>query len=242
MRGNARTVALRKLIHVLLAVLLLLPFIDPAALGQISPLTYYCIAVFTAALINSIHVKYPFYRDKLLEAFSTARRKAIMDLKNLIATNRIPAGTRLIESVDGFEEAMERLEEAMKGEIRRMERGYETIAGYIGITFGALGILISYVLFEQRTFYGILSLIILDPAAAIVGNLTGRHKLPLSNATLEGALAGFTAFTTALVILGLKPVQAVILAAVASLVEVYGIEDNLTLPVIVAATAMFLGV
>lgn len=242
MRGNTRTVALRKLIHVLLAVLLLLPFINPAALGQISPLTYYCIAVFIAALINSIHIKYPFYRDRLLEAFSAARKKALMDLKNLIVTNRVPAGTRLIEGVEGFEEAMERLEEAMKGEIRRIERGYEAMAGYIGVTFGALGILISYVLFKRGTFYGVLSLIILDPVAAIVGSLVGRHRLPLSSATFEGALAGFTAFSAILTILGLRPVQATILAAVASLVEAYGIEDNLTLPVSVAATAIFLGV
>jgi dolichol kinase len=102
-------------------------------------------------------------------------------------------------------------------------------------TWYALGVILALLLFpRQEALAGILVLALADPAAGLVGRRWGRW--PFGAGTLEGS-AAFVAVAF-VVILPFAPWWAALSAAVvAALVErtPWSVDDNLTVPVTVAA-------
>lgn len=107
-------------------------------------------------------------------------------------------------------------------------------------TWYVLGVFLALALFSrERAVAGILVLALADPTASLVGRRWGRTRL--GHGSVEGSLALFAvAFAVLVPLVG--PVQALVAAAVATAVEPipWALDDNLTLPVTVAATLWIL--
>jgi len=235
---NLKIVVYRKLLHMVFCIGLLLPYTSLSTFFNeygISPSVYYSILTAIAVIINAVQIKRPLVRVELKNMLQEKRRKIIEDLLKLL-----PEDTPLISKSLEYEEKIRRLEDHFNDYIDRMERSYERIGGYIGITHGVVGILVSNILFGDYVVYGILALIIVDPAAAIFGVIAGKHAIPKTNGTLEGSLSAFILFFCFLFLLNLDITAVFTLSLVAVIAELLSIEDNLVIPLATSAAAYFL--
>jgi dolichol kinase len=110
------------------------------------------------------------------------------------------------------------------------------IGGHVFFAAGAFVAVLAYPL--EIAIAALLISVLADGGAAVVGSRWGRHKL-LGKKTIEGSL---TMFLIALVLAALlvKPLLAALMGAiVAAFVELFPVNDNLTIP-IAAGLAMHL--
>ena len=119
-----------------------------------------------------------------------------------------------------------------------MERGYER-CGWLGAVSGIVGVLLSYLAFGRASVFGVISLSATDWVASLFSGV--GPKLPRSRTSLLGAVLGFFVMFLVTALLS-GPLTSLGLSLVASLVEAYGVEDNLELPVLVSLTAWCAGV
>ncbi|RLE65899.1 MAG: hypothetical protein DRJ38_02935 [Thermoprotei archaeon] len=229
----------RKLLHVTFCLGLLLPYLPlPFSVffkNGFSPSVYYSILAAIATTINAIQIKRPLIRIELKNILQEKRRKLIEDLLKIL-----PADESLVSKSLEYEEKIRKLEDHFNDYIDRMERSYERIGGYIGVTHGIIGVLISNILFENYVIYGILALMIVDPAAAVFGATIGRHAIPKTDGTMEGSIAAFISFFSILIFFKLNLLSAITLSLVATLAELLSIEDNLVIPLATSAVAYVL--
>jgi len=214
-----RSVALRKALHVVLCGLLLVPFTEQGSTLGIDPLIYYATLALIAAALNSYQVK---------------RGLTLSRVTPRLLIKRFMTGLPQFPELSNL---MLKLEKLVEEVLEEVEREYEKRSGYVGMTFGAVGVLASYALFRDHALMGILALAVVDPAAALVGSMWGRIKVGEGGRSLEGSVAGAVVFLLLLVLLGRDLLSALILAAVASLSEATSVEDNLTIPVAVSAAS-----
>jgi len=197
-----------------------------------SPEEYYSILLVISSIFNSFLIKKPLLSRELQINFEKQRKK-IFDLllKNSPTT---------FKSLLSFEKWIASLEKVIQDEIRRMEREYEKKGGYIGIIYGIIGVYISYIIFKKYTFYGIIALMVIDPIAAVFGKGFGKNRVPITHKSIEGTLFATLFFTIVLMFLGLHPTKAIIISLLTSLVELFSIEDNLTIPLTSSFLIFFL--
>ncbi len=226
----ARTELERKILHFSLSFILILPYFWT----DLNATTYFAIIALLANYFNALLLKKPLLPQEIKKNFTNMRRNVI-----LAFIQRAPQP--LAKNLEAIDLLFEKIEKGIEEEITKIERNYEKIGGYIGVTHGVLGVLIAEVLFSKYTFYGILALMIVDPASSIISVFTEfRHKLPRSWSTLEGSIAAFLAFSLALYTLGVPAPQAILISLIGVITEAYAIEDNLLIPVIVSFSAYLL--
>lgn len=238
--------ALRKVLHVLLSTLLLLPFNEYFIVflqnsWSVSPKEYYAILTIIAAFVNAAQVRRPLIREEILKVMRSVRRKAMDEIKSLFLS-KVSSKIKFITLVDKLDEALTKLEIIFSSQMRMLERSYERVSGYIGMTFGAISAFSSFILFGSYAFYGILALTIVDPTTALVTKLLGKKLLPMSRTSIEGAVISAIVFSLVLLITGIDLTKALFLSIVAILAEAYGIEDNISIPLAVSLFAALLGV
>ncbi|MEM0226533.1 MAG: hypothetical protein QXF46_06625 [Thermofilaceae archaeon] len=224
----AQRESLRKLIHVALALVLIIPLTPEYAslfsyLGStLDPaLSSYTILLFSALFVSTLRVRKPELRDSIVRITREARRTVLQRLKAL---------GPLHEVVEDVERALDRAEEGFFSLIESVERDYEKRYGYVAAICAVASVLTSYALFgPAATARGILALAIVDPTASLVTLFLPRGRKILKHYA-HSPLAAAALFTLALVAFGEKPARAVILSLIAALIELVSPEDNLTLP------------
>jgi len=225
--------ALRKSIHLVLSLILLLPFILSSFGMDVDTAVFYSILSILALTWNAVQIKKPLLRSEVKNFMRESREKFFKEIKNFL-----PLKSQVTSHVlDKIDEKIRVIEELVDSQLSAMERDYERRGGYIGLTYGVLGVTISYFLFGKYAFYGVVSLATVDLLATIVGGLAGAHKLPFTGKSFEGSLSGAILFFIVLVLIGIPPLNALILTIVAAIVEAYAIEDNLLLPLFVSLAA-----
>ncbi|MEM3446418.1 MAG: hypothetical protein QW418_03250 [Candidatus Korarchaeum sp.] len=135
-----------------------------------------------------------------------------------------------IKQLESLIESFERL-------VSMVERDYERRSGWLGLMSGLIGGASSYFIFGFHVIYGVLGLLLVDGISTIVGMNIGVIKVPFTNKTVEGTLAGFLSFSVALTIITGNFSSSLIVASASSLAELYGIEDNITVPLVASALA-----
>ncbi len=236
---------LRKIVHILLCFLLMLPLTELYTqivypLVGLTAIQYYSILTISAAFINAVQIKRPLIKDEIFKTMQLSRKKILDEIKNIVLS-RSKKSQKIIVLMEKLDASLTKLETMFYEQISYMERSHERITGYVGMTFGALSVLCAYLLVEEDAFYGVLALMIIDPITAVVSCKTKR-KLPYSRTSPYGSLLGFVIFSFVLTIIGVNLTNALILALIGVLVEAYGIEDNISLPIIVSLIARILGV
>jgi len=219
---------LRKVVHFLLIVALAMPLYwkeivetifqkpyPPTLEAFADPGVIYAAIVIGAAFMNAFRIRNPIPREKLLEF----RKKAA--------------------EIGPFGKKIEELLETMDSLINTMQREYERRAGYLGLVYGTIGVFTAYTLFGHEVIYGIAAMATTDIFSSLIGMAFGKRKIPFSNGTLEGVLAGFFSFFIPLLFVESFR-RALILALSASFAEVYGVEDNLSIPVFVSFVSWLL--
>ncbi len=227
-----RAMALRKLIHVVLSVFLIIPFIVNLGIYGISTTLYFTLITLGVSVIYVVQVKRPIITIMLLDALTSARRSILQQITKSPISSAIP--------LDTLDDSLMKLEKTVKELLDNVERDYERRGGYLGILMGAIGVLISQLLAGNYVIYGIVSVIVYDTMSALGGTLLGRVKLPFSNATMEGVLVGMASLAIVLFILTNQLVGSLAIIVVAALAEAYGMEDNLAIPVATSLMAMVL--
>ncbi len=147
----------------------------------------------------------------------------------LKASMQIPQVRHLEVMVESFERL-----------IRMVERDYERRSGWLGMMSGLVGGASSYFVFGPFMIYGVLALIFVDGISAIFGMNFGRRGIPFSNKTVEGTISGFSSFYIILILVTGRLIESLILAAISSISELYGIEDNISVPIVTSAASYLL--
>lgn len=203
---------LRKLIHMLFSLIMYLPLYI-AYIINVNPIQFYALIIALATWVYALKVKGPPPGVNLDEIM----RKLLRDTG---------------EQFKIIEKAINSVEQI----INDIEREYEKRAGWIGLLAGAVGISVSYIIFNNFFIVGVLALAVLDGVAAIVGITFGKKRIPYSHGTIEGTSAGAIAYFLVLLFI-MKPGNAFIVTLITTIAELYGIEDNITVPI--SATATF---
>lgn len=227
-----RAMALRKLIHVVLSIFLIVPYIVNLNLIGLTMQLYFTILMIGVAFIYVIQVKRPIITTMLTDALVSARRIILQQL-----TKTSP---NLLSSFEMLDEGLLRLEKTMKELLESVERDYERRGGYLGILMGMVGVLASNLITGNYVFYGIISVIVYDTMSALGGTLLGRVNLPFSNATIEGMLVGMASLLIILLLFTNNLIGSLAITVAAALAETYGIEDNLTIPIVTSLMALAL--
>ena len=213
LRG-AKGLAIRKTVHLALTGLLALPLL----VGLDNYEAYYALLLISASILYSLQVKRPLVLARA--------RTLLMTMLDSAIRSGLHIG-----------EAAERIMSVVEELIREAERDYERRWGYLGVLMGATSIYLVATLFDRDSLIvAVLSLAVYDTASAVAGSLIGRTKLPMSGASLEGGLVGFSAYLASLVLIGVEPIIAVLVSASAIIAEAYGVEDNFSLPLTTSAT------
>jgi len=221
---------IRKGLHFLLSLILLLPFVLSRFEIVFNAAVFYSVLSIVALTLNAIQIKRPLLRSEVKSFMRERREKFFNDIRNYI-----PLKSRVTSQVvDRIEEKIRGIEDLIDYQLSIVERDYEKRGGYIGLTYGILGVTLSYFLFKDYAFYGVVSLATTDAVATLVGGLTGTHRLPFTSKTFEGSLSGFVAFFTFLILTGVSPLASLLLSTMAAMVEAYTVEDNLLLPIAVS--------
>ncbi len=237
-----RALALRKLIHFVFSLLLLIPllpsFIDTAIqLGISRPtLLAYATATFGAAFVNSLQIRMPNLREEMFKFLRDLRKKSLARLESLAKS--LGAQTFSKISFEELDKIFSRAEENLNTIISRLERDYERRYGYVCITFALISILLSYTLFGKYVMYGILALAVVDSVSAIMTALVPRPRI--FKHSLPSILTSFTVFALLLIALSSNVVQSLALAAIAIATEALSPEDNLTLPLLTTLASYFM--
>ncbi|RLE81746.1 MAG: hypothetical protein DRJ52_03510 [Thermoprotei archaeon] len=219
----------RKAVHIFLAAFLTVPFIfDIKSIG-LSLIKYYSTLLLVASVVNAIQIRRPPLVKVMFDHMKESREKIFNKILYEISSKK---ETRIY-----LLNLLKELEQTVVSQINTAIRDYERKVGYLGITFGAAGALLASIFFKNYVFYGVLALIVVDCTSALFGTIFGKNRLPYTNATLEGSIAGFLSFLIVLVSLRISLIYSLILSLIASIVEAYGVEDNLTVPIIVALFA-----
>ncbi len=205
---------IRKMIHMLFSIVMYLP-LQISYFIKIDPVQFYAVVVAIVTWIYALKVKGPPPGIDLDEM----RRK-------------------LRESGEQFK-IIDKAISSVEQLIGDIERDYEKKSGWIGLLSGAIGISVSYILFGDLFIVGILALAVLDGIAAIVGISYGKNRIPFSHGTLEGTLSGALSYFLSLLLIT-SPLNAAIITITASIAELYGIEDNITVPITATATNFIL--
>lgn len=227
---------LRKSVHLVLSLILLFPFMLSRFGIDVDTAVFYSILSILSLTWNAVQIKKPLLRSEVKNFMRESREKFFKEIKNFL-----PLKSQVTSYVlDKIDEKIRGIEELVDNQLSAMERDYEKRGGYIGLTYGVLGVTISYFLFGRNSFYGVLSLATVDLLATIVGGLAGVHKLPFTDKSFEGSFSGAALFFIVIVLIGVSPLNAFILTLIAALVEAYAIEDNLFLPLFVSLAATFI--
>jgi len=128
-------------------------------------------------------------------------------------------------------EGMDKLTSQFAMSVERLERDYEKRAGWIGLLTGVIGIGSSYMIFRDCFIAGVLAMIFVDGISAIAGISMGKRRIPMSKGTFEGTLAGFLSYFVVMAFM-IDPVRSAVIAVVTSFAELYGIEDNISVPLV----------
>ena len=229
---------LRKIVHTLLVLALLLPYIFPeiTAILGLSKVHIYMLVATVFAAVNSFQIKKPLLARRILSEIRALRQVLINDILDQKIVRKVPLMERFTQLAKTTEERVRTFEDKLIEYIESMERDYEKRSGYIGATFGAVAIAFSQLFFGDATFYGILSLLVYDSLTAIATTALNGAAIPYSSTSIKGALLGFTSFLICLLALGVGAYKALILAVVALVSEAYFVEDNLALPISVSLT------
>ncbi|MEM2087589.1 MAG: hypothetical protein QXF52_02805 [Thermoproteota archaeon] len=226
----------RKSIHVLLSLILLIPFILSYFKIVFDKAVFYSVLSLLTLTLNAIQIKRPLLRNEVKKFMQESREKFFVDIKNFI-----PVRSQVTSNVlDKIEEKIRGVEDLIDYQLSTVERDYEKRGGYIGLTYGVLGVTISYFLFNDYAFYGVISLATIDSVSTLIGGLAGAHRLPFIDKTFEGSISGCIAFLTVLILIGVSPLNSLILSTLATVVEAYAIEDNLLLPIAVSFLSTFM--
>lgn len=225
---------LRKLLHALFSLALLVPLTHEygAALRGLglrgdAALSTYFLLLFVALFISTLRVRRPELGDVLFGTMREARRSVLQHVKSLVP---------LYDVVEGVEQALDRVEQGFARFLEAVERDYERQYGYLAAVCGVASIAASYGLFgADATARGILALAIVDPTSSLITMKLGSGCRILKHSAYA-PLASALALAVALCALGDRPWGALLLGAVAALLELASPEDNLTLPLGVAAT------
>jgi len=214
--------AYRKLVHVLLALLLMLPYFCalPQHLGIFS---YYALGLFAAAALNAVAAKRMVLRRRL----AAFREDLESHISNL--------GDQLRGPLRAFEEAMESIFSFVEQQIELLERDYEKREGYVGLLYGMIGATISLMLSPCHALYGLLAMAVVDPLASLSNLAMSREK------SLAGDVLASSVYLALLLGIGVPITEGLILSLVAALTEYLSPEDNLTIPVFATVTALALG-
>ncbi len=132
---------------------------------------------------------------------------------------------------------LETIIESFERLVSMVERDYERRSGWLGLISGLIGGASSYFIFGPHVIYGVLGLFLVDGTSTIVGMNIGVREIPFTNKTAEGTLAGFLSFLIALVFVTRDLLASLIMASATALAELYGIEDNVTVPLVASAVA-----
>ena len=125
--------------------------------------------------------------------------------------------------------------------IEQVERDYERRAGWLGALSGLIGVTSAYFLFGALAAYGILGLILTDGLSSIFGISLGRRRIPMTDATVEGTVAGFISYALVLVVITRDPTISILIPAASSIAELYVGEDNITVPLAASLAAALTG-
>jgi len=227
----------RKLLHVVLALLLLVPLspwygqvATSAGFGGDAALSTYALLLVAALFVSTLRVRKPELRDSILRISREARRVVLQHVKSL---------GPLHEVVEGIEQALDRAEQGFFALVDAVERDYEKRYGYVAAICAVASVLASYALFgPAATARGILALAVVDPVASLLTLYLGGRRILKHNPVSVAASA--LAFSAALLAAGERPLRALLLGAAASLIELVSPEDNLTLPLGTAALSYLL--
>lgn len=221
---------IRKGLHASLSLILLSPFVLNYFKITFDATVFYSVLSILALTLNAIRIKRPLIGKEVKSFMRERREKFFNDIRNYI-----PLRSRVTGQVlDGIEEKIRGIEDLIDYQLSLVERDYEKIGGYMGLTYGILGVTISYFLFRDYALYGIVSLATTDAIATIVGGLAGTHRLPLTTKTIEGSISGFITFFIVLILMRVHAFSSLVLSIVAAVVEAYAVEDNLFLPIIIS--------
>lgn len=132
---------------------------------------------------------------------------------------------------------LEVIVESFERLVSMVERDYERRSGWLGMISGLMGGASSYFIFGSYVIYGALGLFWVDGVSTIVGTNIGARRVPFTNKTIEGTLAGFLSFFIVMVLITGNLPGSLILASASSLAELYGAEDNIAVPLVASAIA-----
>lgn len=226
----------RKGVHLSLSLILLIPFLLSHFKAELNAEIFYSVISILALTLNAIRIKRPLLRSEVKIFMRERREKFFSDIRSFI-----PLKSEVTSQVlNKIEEKIRGVEDLIDNQLSAVERDYERIGGYVGLTYGVLGVTISYFLFKDYALYGIISLATMDFIATIIGELTGTHRIPFTDKTVEGSISGFVMFFTILILMGISPSNSLLLSTVAMVVEAYSIEDNLLLPIFVSFLSSFI--
>lgn len=214
----------RKFVHILLSVILLVPFFANVPL-PLSVYAYYAVGLFTAAFLNSIAAKRYVFLARLA-SFRESLEQRISGIQEL--QKRVP--------LRAIEDAFVGLIEFIGQQIELLERDYEKREGYVGLLYGMIGGTVSLLISPCHAAYGLLALAVVDPVASLSNLLLNRGK------SFLGDLLALGVYLVVLLWLRVPVTTCVLLAIAASVAEYFSVEDNLTIPPIVTLLAFILGV
>lgn len=216
---------LRKIFHIAMIIVMTIPLYARGLLlafpssrlidflhRTLDPRLVYVELMVVTAYLNAFRIRKPISDERIAEI-----RKAFRETS--------PLGKRIDDLIASVEKTID-----------IMEREYEKRAGYVGLVNGMIGVTAAYLLFGDHVIYGIAALATTDTFSSLIGIGYGRRKIPLTDGTIEGTLGGFFSYFVPLILLE-SPAKAVILAFSASLIELFGVEDNLSVPFFVSLVA-----
>ncbi|MBP1449922.1 MAG: phosphatidate cytidylyltransferase [Thermoproteus sp.] len=219
---DLRGLLVRKIFHITGAILLAVPFISNVPIAP-----YYSLLALAAGVFYSVQVKMPKLLVNLRLNIFKNLEEMFINLDKLVPVSRVDLKIQYDAALAAIERALE-----------SAERDYEKRGGYLGLLMGAVGILISYNVFGPSYLLpAVLGLAVYDTFSALVGAAVGRHRLPATEATIEGAIGGGAPTFLALAIAGYSPLAALLILAAIVLAEAYGVEDNLAIPLAASAAA-----
>ncbi len=213
----------RKLVHLLLSLVLAVPYIFPLP-PPLHIYSYYAVGLFFAALLNSIVVKRSVFLDRLA-GFREVFNQQITGMRELQRKGLFKA----------LEEAFIGLVEFVEQQVDLLERDYERREGYVGLLYGIVGAVVALLVSPCHLLYGLLALAVVDPVASLLNLLLRARK------SAVGDIAASMLYTVTLLLLGVPLAVALPMALVASLTEYVSVEDNLTIPPVTTLAALLLG-
>ncbi len=233
--NSTQSEIIRKIIHTIFTLLLLIPLSTPykslfgnmlSVFRNIDPtLLTYSILLFVSAFINTIQIKMPYMRMPILSIFREYRKKILEYISS--SQLNIPLG----EIVKELDRIFSRYEDHLTSFIDRIERDYEKRYGYVSVTFALISIFLSYALFGDDAYVGILALAITDSVTSIVTILDRRGRKVFKHTVKSYAIA-FLVFAFFLVLATKNVLVSMLISMIAVVTEMFSPEDNLTIPLI----------